>query len=504
MSLLFQLSPEIITALCWTLIHSLWQGCILAMLAGGIIMFTKNAKATVRYYLLLTVFFSFPITAVITFFTALNNKGLATSEFLSSSFLLQLDTGISSEGLLRLSFEPIVGFFNRHEQTIVSCWIIICILKTIRLIQGLRHLHRLTHRDVVDVPAYWKRKVSALSLAMGVGQPIKLLESSRINVPAVVGLLKPCILVPLGFFAKLSADDVEAILLHELAHIQRKDYFVNLLQTVVEISFFFNPAILWVSSLIKAERENCCDDLAVTHLKSNKQFIQALLQFHEVHSLPYAMPFMGSSMSLLSRVNRISRKRNQGLSRAENLLLAVCFIAVTVLAVSYVKSSAPRSQKAGVISFQETTNRDIAGLNRKEKGYSLMKTQNAHQKDQKQNNSKETKKLLFQKEKTRKPDAAKSISYLHNPSETKQEREDEITPPQVIVSSKAPIPAFPGLHELNDKNSFPDDAQKTDIEKMKGMASDAKNQSEKMKQQHLIMKQVHDQMKYLRAPVAFN
>ena len=108
-----------------------------------------------------------------------------------------------------------------------------------------------------------------------------LLESAIVKVPVVIGLLKPVILLPLGLLSNLPPDQVEAVLLHELAHIRRKDYLVNLLQSFAEVVFFFNPALLWISSLMREERENCCDDVAISHIKNKKQFIHALVAFQE-------------------------------------------------------------------------------------------------------------------------------------------------------------------------------------------------------------------------------
>src|SRR4030095_11498069 len=90
------------------------------------------------------------------------------------------------------------------------------------------------------------------------------LQSSLTKVPVVIGHLKPVILFPIGILNSLPQNEVEAILLHELAHIARNDFLINLLQQFTEIIFFFNPAVIWVSSCIKSERENCCDDIAIS------------------------------------------------------------------------------------------------------------------------------------------------------------------------------------------------------------------------------------------------
>src|SRR6185437_12084034 len=83
------------------------------------------------------------------------------------------------------------------------------------------------------------------------------------DAPVVLGHFRPVILVPLGFLAGLLPDQVEAILLHELAHIRRSDYLMNVCQRVIEALLFYHPAVWWISQVIRAERENCCDDMVV-------------------------------------------------------------------------------------------------------------------------------------------------------------------------------------------------------------------------------------------------
>ena len=98
---------------------------------------------------------------------------------------------------------------------------------------------------------------------MRISRPVRLLESAIAEVPVVIGYLKPVILIPAGLLANLPVDQVEAILLHELAHIRRADYLVNLLQTMVESLLFYHPAVWWISHVIRTEREHCCDDFVL-------------------------------------------------------------------------------------------------------------------------------------------------------------------------------------------------------------------------------------------------
>src|SRR5476651_2673010 len=163
------------------------------------------------------------------------------------------------------------------------------------------------------------------------------MESGIAKVPMVIGHLKPVILIPIGLINSLSSDEVEAILIHELAHIQRRDYLVNILQSFMEIVFFFNPAVLWISKLIKAERENCCDDIAVTQTSSKVNYISALVscQEYQLNVPAYSMALAGNKNSLVDRVKRIISSRNQSLNVVEKALLTICLVAVGLCMSAY-------------------------------------------------------------------------------------------------------------------------------------------------------------------------
>jgi len=167
-----------------------------------------------------------------------------------------------------------------------------------------------------------------------------LLESSLVEVPMMAGVFKPVILVPLGLLTQLPPRQVEAILLHELAHIRRKDYFVNLLQSIAEIIFFFNPAMLWISALIREERENCCDDIAVGESCSKKEYIHALVSFQEYRqSTSYVLAFAGDKNHLLERVKRIVHNDNKTLNMREKLFLLISVFITAGITMAYVQLS---------------------------------------------------------------------------------------------------------------------------------------------------------------------
>src|SRR6202012_743421 len=103
--------------------------------------------------------------------------------------------------------------------------------------------------------------LTALARQMGIQRTVLLMESPLIDVPSVVGWFKPIVLVPIAFLSSMPPNQIEAILAHELAHVRRCDYFINLFQVMIETLLFYHPAVRWISCTIREERENCCDDI---------------------------------------------------------------------------------------------------------------------------------------------------------------------------------------------------------------------------------------------------
>jgi GWxTD domain-containing protein len=124
-------------------------------------------------------------------------------------------------------------------------------------------------------------------------------------VPFVVGYLRPVILVPVGLLAGMPAQQIEAILLHELAHVRRRDYLVNLMQTVVEGFLFYHPAVWWISGVIRTERENCCDDLVVSTSGDAHQYATALAALEQSRWAANTAVLAADGGNLMKRVRRL-------------------------------------------------------------------------------------------------------------------------------------------------------------------------------------------------------
>ena len=341
------LNENLLKAISWTLFHSVWQGLILAILAGLVILFTKKAKANLRYSILSGLFLAFMIAVGFTF----NYENQSDAMFMISGEAIVMEDLNREEIFSPASeapdyFQIGVDFLNQNSTTIVFIWFLIFSIKCFGIFRSLSNIYRIRNYRNQEAPEYWRQRVLELSKILKIKKKIVLLESQLVSVPSVTGFFKPIILIPIGLLSNLPQDQIEAILLHELAHIRRKDYFINLIQSFAEILFFFNPGVLWVSSIIKEERENCCDDIAVRITKSKSKFIHALVSFQEYNMKQnqLAVGFGSKKNQLLERAKRIIHDNNKSLNSIEKTFLAICIIVIASFTVACSNTKAATSQ----------------------------------------------------------------------------------------------------------------------------------------------------------------
>lgn len=330
------INDTLLKAICWTLVHSIWQGLLLALLAGAVILFTRRSSASLRYQLLSALFVGFVCTTGITFNYELKWERLEV--------LQQLNLPFAADSRMAQPFsitEIAIEFLNVHASQVVLVWFLVLSVKMFHISVSFNHIYRLRHFGTREPTAYWKRRLALLGVQVDIKRQIILLESKLVKVPSVTGYFKPIILIPIGLLSNLPQAQVEAILLHELAHIKRKDYFINILQSLAETVFFFNPGVLWLSSLLKEERENCCDDIAISVIENKVQFVHALVSFEEYnrHSSNLALGFGGTKNHLLNRARRIIHSSNKPLNGMEKTFLSVSllFIGAIMLVCSNAK-----------------------------------------------------------------------------------------------------------------------------------------------------------------------
>lgn len=336
-----------------TLLHSLWQGVLLAVLTALIVLFTTKSNARLRYNLFTGCLLLFVLGVGVTFMIELNSA----NPFFTIHAAKAVSPKPSGAGLTPLIADAVgsplpgnswMSYLNRYSSSIVLIWFLIICAKSIRFMVDIRTLFQVRTTKVYHAGALLEEKVSRLALQYGIKQTVKIMQSGMIQVPMVLGHFKPLILVPLGLVNGLSMEEADAILSHELAHIKRKDYLVNLLQSAVEIVFFFNPAVLWVSNMIRTERENCCDDLAVSTAQTKIDYIKALVSCQEfANAVPaYAMAVTGGKKHLVNRVQRLISARNQSLNRIEKAVVGVALISSVIITSAFSGNSAVKQVTA--------------------------------------------------------------------------------------------------------------------------------------------------------------
>lgn len=352
---------KFIHAICLTFMHSLWQGLFVAVFAGLILLLTKKSAPALRYNLLSFLLFAFLITNGLTFAWELNAQNLFGKTELGVTWLINRSEvpTVTGENYLFSNAEEsgwvtaITTFCNANASIIVAIWLLVFSIKSVQAAAGLFYIQNVKNRKVSEVADHWNWRFSALCQKLKISQRARLMESAMISVPIVIGILKPVVLLPVGMLANLSVAQVEAIILHELAHIKRRDYLVNLIQICCENVFFFNPAILWLSYLIRDEREHCCDDLAMSVMGDKISFIHALVSFQEynIAGSRLEMAFSKKRNHLLDRIKRIIYNNNKPLNAMEKLF--VTFSLVTAVALSAAVSQAVPAKEISSVFREE-------------------------------------------------------------------------------------------------------------------------------------------------------
>ena len=338
MNLINWLTTSIAEALGWTLIHALWQGFAVVLTVALLLHLTRRSRAALRYQLGMSGLLAQILASVITFGWYYEPRSLAPSGAMNQAgfraSLLQMAP--ANESWLATT----QGFLNAHLAEVVWIWLVGIGVFGVRLIGGWAYVQRLKTTATLPVPSMLTEVMAQITPKLAVSARLQL--SARATGPMVVGVLKPVVLWPVGLLAGLSMADVEAILAHELAHVRRHDYLLNVLQSVVEVLYFFHPALWWLSARVREEREHCCDDVAVEIIGDARVLARALARVEEwqrkLEETPdLAMAFASKRQLLLQRVRRmlgvptrplISDGSLAGLTLVTMLLLSVSVYAV--------------------------------------------------------------------------------------------------------------------------------------------------------------------------------
>jgi GWxTD domain-containing protein len=283
-------------AIGWTLVHSLWEGALVALVLAAALGALRSSRA--RY-----------AATCLAMLAMLAGFGFTFTREMPRQRSRVVTVVNARNALLPAGFEGPNRVVQRRAADLLPWlapfWIAGVAIFHLRSLASWMAARRLRRTGVCLAPDLWRERLDRLGARVRLSRPVTLLESCLAEVPVVVGYVRPAILMPVGLLAGLPAGQVEAILLHELAHIRRYDYLVNLLQSAVEGFLFYHPAVWWISGLIRAERENCCDDVVVATHGDAHEYAAALATLEENRWSGQAAAPAATGGNLMQRIRRL-------------------------------------------------------------------------------------------------------------------------------------------------------------------------------------------------------
>src|SRR5262245_38734854 len=252
-------------AIGWALLHLVWQGALIAGLLALLLALLPGRSANLRYGVSCAALALLVVVGVLTGIRAYPGASPSAASPPATPALVPMPTvlvPLPAAGVATLRVDRVRDFVrvaNESLPLIVSAWLVGVALLSIRLLVQWLRARRLVEREATPAREPWPSIARRLASSLGVRHAVRPLESTALEAPAVLGYFRPVILVPASSLLGLTPAQLEMILAHELAHIRRHDFLVNLLQAAVETLFFYHPAVWWISNRIRIEREHCCD-----------------------------------------------------------------------------------------------------------------------------------------------------------------------------------------------------------------------------------------------------
>jgi len=308
-----------------TLLHSLWQAFVMYVLLRLFLACFPATSSSNKYNAGLVSLAGSVLWPVVTFLVEMGKHNFSQPAVDNNTEILPFiplhHTNITQAA------ESIAPSFtiDTYLPYIVAFWLIGIALNSAKLLWGWRSIYRI--KSDKNNAQVLENSVDKLAAYLKIGKKIRVFVSAHVDVPCIIGYLKPMIILPAAVISQFSADQIQSILIHEMAHIRRNDYFVNVLQQIVGILFFFNPFTLLINRIIYAEREHCCDDMVLEITGQPLVYAQTLLKLEETRKQNWqlAVAATGKKYHLLTRIKRIMETKKQA-NNFRHILVAVLLL----------------------------------------------------------------------------------------------------------------------------------------------------------------------------------
>ncbi|HKQ93281.1 MAG TPA: HEAT repeat domain-containing protein [Blastocatellia bacterium] len=338
-----------IEVLGWALIHFTWQGTLVALSLAGVLRMLRRSSTNTRYAaacVALLLMSSLPLFTIAIIGHSTPDKTASgpppqfTARPASQPQPVEIEPAIvPTQTNIALASPRPWSFIRPAPITpmlpwMILLWLLGVVFFSLRMAGGWLYTQRLKSYGTRPLGEGWEQTLLRLCDQLRAPRPARLLESALVKVPMVVGWLRPVILLPTSALTGLSPQQLEAIIAHELAHIRRHDYLINLLQAVVETLLFYHPAVWWVSRRIRQEREHCCDDMAVAVCGDALTYARALLEMEQLRAAGPQLAVAANGGSLMNRIQRLVGAQPKQANRFGGLFAGVITLTILISAVA--------------------------------------------------------------------------------------------------------------------------------------------------------------------------
>lgn len=324
-------------ALGWTFVHSLWQIALVGLLLFVVLRLIPGRSAHTRYTISTLAMWLIVVMALATFIVMLPDARNLT-EITGRLVLVGTTEPISLA-------DKISAWLEFRMPMMLTIWSGGVTILMVRLAVSLGWVRHMRHTTIPE--AQIQDVLDQIIFRLRIKVNPKAGESALVNSPVTIGHLKPLILFPVGILNQLSPKEVEAILTHELAHIVRGDYLSNMVQSFIETLFYYHPITWWISGMVRSERENRADDLAVKWCGDHLGYAKALMTVQEMQTRQgpaLAVGFASRKGAMLARIQRILNLPYKNHNQMEKTVLlslsTLCFLAFTLTSHTTIDSKA--------------------------------------------------------------------------------------------------------------------------------------------------------------------
>lgn len=345
-------------SLVWALLYSLWQGALIYGLLYVLYKALPDMSARIKYNLSMGAFGALfvwfadtwmsqydRLKGAMVYISSAGNSGAVT-------YTIHSAAPQTTQGVMH----KLLPGMEKYYPVIMFIYCLGLAFMLLRMAVSLLQVRALKTTGISAPGQVWDGFITEWSARLNITRPVRLYLSSKVNVPMMMGAVKPVILLPIATMSHLNTEQLEAILLHELAHIKRHDYLLNMMQAIGETILFFNPFVWLLSGMIRKERELCCDDMVVASATSPLPYAKALaiIESTRIQDNTLALAATGNKHQLFHRIKRIMEMKKSNLSYGQ-LTLIVAAILATIFAAVMFTTTPSFAQKAKKNKAADTT-----------------------------------------------------------------------------------------------------------------------------------------------------